>query len=51
MNELRLLLAEILLGWCLRLAPDNKDGERLVRVIRYYFSVMEKEIEPVKQQG
>ena len=42
-NEIRMLLAETLLGWCLSLAPDNEDGARLVKMIRYYLKVVASE--------
>lgn len=37
LNELRLLVAETLLGWALALAPsDHPDGPSLVRAIKDY---------------
>jgi len=36
-NEIRMLLAETLLGWCLSLAPE---GTRLSKMILYYFTVV-----------
>jgi hypothetical protein len=38
--QLRLLLAETLLGWIIKLAPiDHPDGVRLVKAIRAYLSL------------
>ena len=44
MNEIRMILAEILLGWCIWIAPKNDDGARLLKIIRYYFAVVDKDL-------
>ncbi|WP_338881550.1 hypothetical protein WHX56_14115 [Achromobacter veterisilvae] len=41
-TQFRLLLAESMLGWTLKLAPKGADGERIVQLVAEYFRACKK---------